>query len=90
MFESTVVVNETKNLTAANVTRPKVGVYCFHGLPFTPKNIQVTLGFTGGTTAFAQAPGVGSDCTETGNQAEVEIVNGVPKAIDAGFMVLFN
>ncbi len=27
-----------KNITAANISHPTTGVYCFHGLPFTPRS----------------------------------------------------
>lgn len=82
------VVN-SRNVTSANVTRVSEGVYCFHGLPFTISNIQATLGFTGGDTIAAQAPGTETECKEPGNQAEV-LVREAHTPIDAGFMVLFD
>jgi hypothetical protein len=31
-----------KNITAANISHPGTGVYCFHGLPFTPHSAVAT------------------------------------------------
>jgi len=35
------------NITSANVSRASEGVYCFNGLPFTPRSIEVTGEATG-------------------------------------------
>jgi hypothetical protein len=83
------LVFNAKNVTAANVTRTKAGVVCFHGLPFTISNIQATLGFTGGDVIKAQAPGTETDCKEAGNDAEI-LTEQEGKPTDVGFMVLFN
>jgi hypothetical protein len=83
-------VHDAKNVTSANVTKPSghpQGVYCFHGLPFSPQNVQVTFAFFGGTTAQAQAPPT-SDCP-TGDQVEVETLSGNTPT-DTAFYVLFN
>jgi hypothetical protein len=83
-------VFDAQNVTSANVTKPTAhptGVYCFHGLPFTPHNVQVTFGFFGGTKAQAQAP-PSANCAN-GDQVEIDTLNGGALA-DAAFMVLFN
>jgi hypothetical protein len=83
-------VFDAQNVTSANVTKPTAhptGVYCFHGLPFTPHNVQVTFGFFGGTKAQAQAP-PSANCAN-GDQVEIDTLNG-NTLVDAAFMVLFN
>jgi hypothetical protein len=37
-----VFAESSKNVSQANVTHPAAGLYCFGGLGFTPKSIQVT------------------------------------------------
>jgi len=83
-------VQDTKNLTLDDVARPKPGVYCFHDMPFTPRNIQITVGLLAGTSAHAQAPGPANDCEEPGNQAAVVLQDKEGNPVDGAFMVLFN
>lgn len=40
---ATGVVSNALRVTQAMVTHPDTGFYCFKGLPFTPKNAQVTM-----------------------------------------------
>jgi hypothetical protein len=87
----TLTVSNAKNVSAANIAHPATGVFCFHGLPFAPANVQVTLTLNpAGDFARAQAPGVESDCTEPGNQAEVTTFSAASNPADVSFMVLFN
>ena len=37
-----VVTADSQNVTSANITRANTGVYCFHGLPFTPRTVLVS------------------------------------------------
>jgi Collagen triple helix repeat (20 copies) len=46
--------NLAKNITAANISHPATGVYCFHGLPFTPRSAMAT-GANGFGTNFIVA-----------------------------------
>jgi hypothetical protein len=41
-FDGTVDTSRSKNVADVNVTHPSVGVYCFDGLGFTPKNVVAT------------------------------------------------
>lgn len=43
-YDGTVDIGNSKNVTAANVSSPLPGVYCFTGLSFTPHNLVATLG----------------------------------------------
>jgi hypothetical protein len=94
-------VSSALNVTTANVTKPlsSTGFYCFSGLPFTPKNAQVTLveSFPVGETpgiaprVFIGTPNAGFNCP-TGTQALVTIrkpsVGGAGE--DHAFSILFN
>jgi hypothetical protein len=93
-------VSSALNVTTANVTKPlsSTGFYCFSGLPFTPKNVQVTLvePFPAGETpgiaprVFVGTPNAGFNCP-TGTQALVTIrkdAGGLGE--DHAFSILFN
>ena len=41
--------SRSKNVTDANVFHPQNGVYCFKGLPFTPRNVVATIVATSGS-----------------------------------------
>jgi Collagen triple helix repeat (20 copies) len=83
----------SKNVTAANLTL-KGGVYCFHGLGFTPKNVVATLGGPGigyADVIRTTAGDLGGVCG-AGTQATVTINNATAPGLYTGrtFMVLFN
>ena len=70
-----------KNITAANISHPGMGVYCFHGLPFTPQTAVGSgangfgLNFTLVTVEISGRDGntFSADCVAT-DQARVRTV----------------
>lgn len=86
------------NVTAANISRPATGVYCFNGLSFTPKNVEVTGDYNGVFNGqipsyLAEIPGKAGDC-ETTKQAMVFTglitPGGFTPGKNIGFFVSFN
>jgi Collagen triple helix repeat (20 copies) len=65
----------SKNVTSANVSHPGTGVYCFHGLSFTPHAASVAPDGFGPVNGILVNPtllGGLSACEEAGNQLRVE------------------
>src|SRR5262245_29947259 len=63
------------NITSANVSRPATGVYCFVGLPFTPKTVSVTGDAEAGAAAdnyFNAALSTDNGACAGAEQASVE------------------
>jgi hypothetical protein len=87
--------SHSKNVTSANVRRAGAGQYCFHGLAFTPINVQVTLGGVAPglpvPTVLAGASEVlGGFCNQPGDQAGVFIWNQAGSAtVDYPFHIWF-
>ena len=78
-FQNNLVAAQSEGLGAATITVEN-GFVCFRGLPYTPKNIQVTVARVGGSTqgSFpnASAPGIASNGFCAGDeQAFVQFVN---------------
>jgi hypothetical protein len=65
---NTPFVQDSKNLTAANVASPAGGVYCLHDLPFTFKSVMVT------------ALGAGTASPQPGNADQVANVTSDPSS----------
>jgi hypothetical protein len=101
------VVNEaaSSGIAETNVVRQAAGLYCVYGLPFSPKNVQVTQqlgGSIGAVEVYASATaaaGESGDCpNNTGkgvDQAEIFVdANGDPvgsfAGVDAPVFVAFN
>jgi hypothetical protein len=87
-------VNANGTLDAASsknvgtVIRGSQGVYCFGGLPFTPRGGQATMDAfgTGATTQF----GIGVGCNPGfADQAFVDTFDGTGSLVDAPFYVVF-
>jgi hypothetical protein len=89
-----------KNITAANISHPATGVYCFHDLPFTPRSAIASgangfgANFTLATVEINGRDGgtFAGECTAT-DQARVRTANvpgGVASALaDLAFYVWF-
>jgi hypothetical protein len=90
--DGTVDPNRSKNITSANVEQIPGGAYCFHGLPFTPKNVVASLtNFTLGFITVGVPPDVGSVCAP-GVQVRVETWNdeAPPKVTNEAFEIMLN
>ena len=90
--DGTVDPARSKNVTSANVEVVPNGAYCFHGLPFTPKNVVASLtNFTLGFIQVGVPPDIGAVCA-AGVQARVETWNdaATPAVTNEAFEVLFN
>jgi hypothetical protein len=85
----------SKNVTSANVRHPGAGQYCFHGLAFTPINVQVTLGGVASALPVPQVLGgasevIGGFCNQPGDQAGVFVWNQAGSAtVDYPFHIWF-
>jgi hypothetical protein len=95
-YDGTVAVAQTLNVTSSNVVHVRTGIYCFVGLPFTPKIAMASasgnplLFITNTGSDPFQLPGY---CPGISNpQAVVGIANGadVQQLVDAPFYVMFN
>lgn len=93
------VVSNALRVTQANVTHPGTGKYCFKGLPFTPRNAQVTMidpfpaGFSVAMSARVQL-GSGIDAAfgcPSGSQVLVVLRTHDPIGVeDEPFQILLN
>ncbi len=85
---STGVLDTANSKNAGTVTKVGAGIYCFSGLPFTPRGGQATVDFNDSGFEFAQfGLGAKGGCP-AGTQAFVFTVTGTT-ATAAGFFVLF-
>jgi hypothetical protein len=80
---------QSKNVTAANVSRPSVGRYCFNGLGFTPKGAQVTGEFVINIVASTTVEPFDHFACAGAEDAEVTTVDGGGGPTDHGFFILF-
>lgn len=87
----TVDAAHSKNVTSAMVSHPGTGEYCFHGLPFTPVNVAVTIG--AGLLPVPQVIAGASDVLggfcSVSNQAGVFIWTQSSTQVDDGFEIWF-
>ena len=87
--------SHSKNVTSANVRHAGAGEYCFHGLAFTPLNVQVTLGGIASALPVPQVIAgasevIGGFCNQAGDQAGVFIWNQAGSAtVDYPFHIWF-
>ena len=87
--------SHSKNITSANVRHAGAGVYCFHGLGFTPLNVQVTLGGVAPGLPIPLAiagtsESIGGFCNVAGDQAGVFVWNQAGSAtVDYPFHIWF-
>ncbi|HYM46007.1 MAG TPA: hypothetical protein VES65_07600 [Solirubrobacteraceae bacterium] len=82
----------SKNVTAANVTRSGAGVYCFHNLPFTVHAVAVAPDAFGPTDGILVNPSNGTfGCGEEGFQLRVRTTLAAKptEAVDEPFYVFF-
>jgi hypothetical protein len=79
------IAAESKNIGA--VTHSSTGVYCFTGIPFTPRGGQATLdAATAG--AYGQF-GLGQGCSDPNDQAFVDTFDIFDALVNAAFFVVF-
>ena len=80
-------------VTDGNVSHVSNGIYCFHGLPFTPKSITVTQSLVGATGAARTLGDIGDymNCAVT-SQAFVTSFSDIALTalINQPFYVVFN
>jgi hypothetical protein len=85
-------LDTTNSKSAGTVTKVGTGgLYCFSGLPFSPKGGEATVDFNNSGFEFAQL-GIGEDSGKecpSGTQAFVFTVTGSGTPIAAGFFALF-
>lgn len=91
----TVDAARSLNVTNANVTRGFTGIYCFNGLPFTPKIVvaspQMEVGFPQVIVGTSTVPDGGDFASCAGDeQARIEVLNRASGAFtDATVYVVF-
>lgn len=91
----TVDATRSLNVTNANVTRGFTGIYCFNGLPFTPKVVvaspQMEVGFPQVVVGTSTVPDGGDFASCAGDeQARIEVLNRASGAFtDATVYVVF-
>jgi hypothetical protein len=85
---------QSRNVTQANIAHPESGLYCFSGLPFTPRNVVGNIEFNGGggtpgpyvLVEIGDSPGSGCP---VGTQVTIGTLNNNDLG-DRTFYVLFN
>jgi hypothetical protein len=83
-----VVAANSKNIAQGNVSNPEPGIFCFSGLPFTPRSAVATFMAFGGVIQTRLADGLTSACT--GAQAEVLTTNSGGFFANVSFMILLH
>ena len=82
---------QSKNVADANVTNPSAGRYCFNGLSFTPKSVQVTAEFSVNNLASATTkPFDHFACTGLEDAEVTFVIGGGGTTVNAPFFIVFH